>query len=277
MENNINTSNQNLNSLQTYICLSEFRKPLFNSIINSLKLPNGSKGLDAGCGIGFYTKILAESAGDEGNVIGLDFSKEFITYANKNQVPNIQFEEGDVNSLHFKDNTFDWIWSADTVWPGPKELGCPNEDPTLIIKEFYRTLKPEGMLIILFWSSQKLLPGYPLLEARLNTTSGATAPFVNGMNPINHIMNAKHWLEKGGFKNISAKTFLVNINAPLDENTRNALNILFQMFWGESEGQVSKEDWNEFKRLCNPNSNDNVLNNPHYYGFYAYTVFIGIK
>jgi ubiquinone/menaquinone biosynthesis C-methylase UbiE len=275
MENEFNTPNQN--PIQDYICLSEFRKPLFNLIIKSLDLPNGSKGLDAGCGIGFYTKILAESVGDEGNMIGLDVSKEFITYANKNQVQNIQFEEGDINSLYFKDKTFDWIWSADTVWPGPKELGCPAEDPTRIIKEFYRILKPGGMLIIIFWSSQKFLPGYPLLEARLNTTSGATSPFVNGMNPKNHIINAKHWLEKGGFKNISAKTFLADINAPIDENTRNALNIFFQMFWGQSERQVSKEDWNEFKRLCDPNSDDNILQNPNYYGFYTYTIFRGVK
>ena len=275
MENEFNIPNQN--PIQEYICLSRFRETLFNIIIKLLDLPNRSKGLDAGCGIGLYTKILAESVGDEGNVTGLDLSKEFITYANRNQLPNIQFEEGDINSLYFEDNIFDWIWSADTVWPGPEELGCPAEDPNKIIKEFYRTLKPGGMLIILFWSSQKFLPGYPLLEARLNTTSGATAPFVNGMNPINHIMNAKHWLEKAGFKNISAKTFLADINAPLDENTRNVLNIFFQMFWGQSEGQVSKEDWNEFKRICNPNSNDYVLNNPHYYGFYTYTVFKGIK
>ena len=277
MENEIDTRNQNLNAIQNYICLSEFRRPLFNSIIKSLDLPNGSKGLDAGCGIGFYTKTLAESVGANGNVIGLDLSKDFITYANKNRVQNIQFEESDINSLHFKDKSFDWIWSADTVWPGPKELGCPTEDPTTIIKEFYRILKPGGMIIILFWSTQKFLPGYPLLEARLNTTSGATAPFIHGMNPINHIMNAKHWLEKVGFKNILAKTFLADINAPLDENTRNALNIFFQMFWGESESQVSEEDWNEFKRLCDSNSDDNVLNNPYYYGFYTYTLFRGVK
>lgn len=277
MENEIDTINQNLNTIENYICLSEFRRPLFNLIIKSLDFPNGSKGLDAGCGIGFYTRILAESVGMDGNVIGLDLSKDFITYANKNQAQNIQFEVGDINSLRFKDKIFDWIWSADTVWPGPKELGCPTEDPITIIKEFYRVLKPGGMLIILFWSTQKFLPGYPLLEARLNTTSGATAPFINGMSPINHIMNAKHWLKKLGFRDISAKTFLADINAPLDKNTRNALSIFFQMLWGESEGQLSTEKWNEFKRLCDTNSDDNILNNHYYYGFYTYTLFKGVK
>ena len=277
MENLNGNPNHFPNIIQNYMCLSEFRKPLFTKIIKSLNLSKGSKGLDAGCGIGQYTKMLAESIGLDGNVIGLDISKDFINFANKIVIQNVQFEEGDINSLRYKDEYFDWIWSADTVWPGPKELGCPTEDPINIIKEFYRVLKSGGLLILLFWSSYKLLTGYPLLESRLNSTSGATAPFTQGMNPKKHIMNAKYWLEKLGFKDVSAKSFIADINSPLNENTRNALNYFFQMLWGEAENQVSKEDWNEFKRLCNPTSESNVLNNRYYYGFYAYSIFRGFK
>ena len=278
MENEFHHLNQNLTSdLSNYVCLSEFRKPLFKLIIKSLDLPKGSKGLDAGCGIGFYTKILAKFIGSYGTVIGIDLSKGFINYANKNQKPNTQFEEGDINSLQYKDNLFDWIWSADTVWPGPKELGCPNEDPYSIIKDFYRVLKPRGKLIILYWTSQKFLPGYPLLEARLNTTLRATAPFIEGMNPNHHIMNAKHWLTNVGFKNVSAKTFLGDINVPLDDKTKNALHLFFEMLWGDSENQIFEKDWEEYKRICDPDSSEYILNNQHYYGFYTYTLFSGEK
>jgi ubiquinone/menaquinone biosynthesis C-methylase UbiE len=278
MENEFHHLNQNLTSdLSNYVCLSEFRKPLFKLIIKSLDLPKGSKGLDAGCGIGFYTKILAKFIGSYGTVIGVDLSKSFINYANKNQKPNIQYEEGDINSLQYKDNFFDWIWSADTVWAGPKELGCPNEDTSTIIKEFYRVLKPHGKLIILYWTSQKFLPGYPLLEARLNTTLGATAPFIEGMSPIHHIMNAEHWLTNAGFKNVSAKTFLADINAPLDDKTKNGLHLFIEMLWGDSENQISEKDWKEYKRICDPDSSEYILNNQQYYGFYTYTLFIGEK
>jgi ubiquinone/menaquinone biosynthesis C-methylase UbiE len=278
MENEINDLNQNLTfDLPYFVCLSEFRKPLFKLIIKSLDLPNGSNGLDAGCGIGFFTKILAKFIGSFGTVIGVDVSKEFISYANSNKFPNIQFDEGDINSLYYKDNSFDWIWSADTVWPGPKEIGCPTRDISTIIKQFYRVLKPRGKIIILYWTSQKFLPGYPLLEARLNTLSGATAPFIDGMNPIQHIMNAKHWLANTGFKDISAKTFLADINAPLNDNTKNALLLFFKMLWGDSEDQFSEKDWEEYKRICDPNSSEYILNNKHYYGFYTYTLFSGVK
>ncbi|MBN2153700.1 MAG: methyltransferase domain-containing protein [Candidatus Lokiarchaeota archaeon] len=277
MKNEVDATSRNRDSMQDDACLSEFRRPLFDTIIEWLHLPKGTKGLDAGCGIGFYTKILAGSVGVEGDVTGIDLSRECIAHAKENQAPNVRFEIGNLNSLRFKDNTFDWIWSADSLWPGPKELGCPAEDPATIIKEFHRTLKPGGMVAILFFSSYKFLPGYPLLEARLNTTSGATAPFIQGMKPMHHVMNAKHWLDESGFKDISAKTFLSDVNAPLDDNTRNALSIFFQMLWGESAGQVSEEDRNLFKRLRDPSSDDNILTNQHYCGFFTYTVFKGVK
>ena len=165
MENEIENTIQNYETaISTYECLTKFREPLLNSIIKSLSIPAESNGLDAGCGIGSVTKLLAETVGENGHVIGLDLSKDFIHYAkNNNQTDNIQFIEGNVNSLQFDENSFDWLWSVDTVWPGPKELGCPAENPLPIIKEFNRVIKQGGSVFILFWSSQKLLPCYPLL------------------------------------------------------------------------------------------------------------------
>lgn len=279
METEIENIIQNpASELSTYEFLTKFREPLLNFIIKSLHIPSASKGLDAGCGIGYVTKLLAEHVGAKGHVVGLDLSRDFINYAkNNNQTDTIQFIEGDVNSLQFDDNSFDWLMSIDTVWSGPKELGCPAEDPLKIIEEFYRVLKPGGSVFILFWSSQKLLPGYPILEARLNTTASATAPFINGMKPLQHVLNGRYWLQNAEFTYISVKTYVGDIMAPLSENDRTALYILFDMFWGESQSEVSEDDWKDFKRLCDQSSDDYILNNKYYYGFYTYTLFKGIK
>ncbi len=272
-----NTRNYNL-EISVYDCLAKFREPLLNTIILSLNITAESKGLDAGCGTGSVTKLLADTIGNKVQIIGLDLSKEFIRYAGKNnQSGNLQFIEGDINSLQFDNNFFDWVWCMDTLWPGPKEYGCPAEDPMKIVHQLYRVLKPGGSLFLLFWSSQKLLPGFPLLEARLNTTSSASAPFTKGMNPQNHIMNAGFWLQEAGFKSKAIKTYTGDIKAPLNDNDSNALNIFFQMLWGESEKELDDKDRKEFLSLSDPESDKYILNNRSYYGFYNYTLFTGMK
>ena len=50
-------------------------------------------------------------------------------------------------------------------------VGYLKIDPILLLKELARTVKSGSVICILNWSSQMLLPGYPVLEARLNETS----------------------------------------------------------------------------------------------------------
>jgi len=274
----VSTTGIDPSDIAMYECLTEFRQPLIQSIIDSLNLPETSSGFDAGCGIGAITAMLADKVGEKGQVIGLDFSKDIIQLAiNRNTSNSVQFIEGDVNNLRFDDQTFDWIWSMDTVWPGPKELGCPADDPTPIVNQYHRVLKPGGTIRLLYWSSQKLLPGHPVLESRLNATSPAVAPATPGMKPAHHIFNARTWLETAGFQEVSAQSFVGDISGPLSANDRKALLALFQMLWGQTESEVEQDVWRDFKTVCSENSEHSVLNNPRYYGFYTYTLFQGRK
>ena len=56
------------------------REPLLRSVVHSLQLPRGSKGLDAGCGIGLQTLLLAEAIGAKGHVTGIDILPELLAY-----------------------------------------------------------------------------------------------------------------------------------------------------------------------------------------------------
>ena len=253
-----------------YECLTEFREPLLRPLIRGLNLPPGSRGLDAGCAVGRITRWLSEAAAPDGRVTGLDLSEEFIAYAEKTiRAPGLDFIQADYRSLPYDECTFDWIWSADALWPA--------ENPGGILKEFNRVLRPGGTLILLYWSSQKLLPGYPLLEARLNTTSSATAPYREEMNPEHHIFNGRLWLRQAGFRSLSAATFPGDISAPFGGNDRKALNYLFAMLWEESVDEMTAADRKKYRRLCLPGSPESVLNNVDYYGFYTYTVLKGVK
>ncbi len=257
------------------------RESAIRAAIQKLNLASGSFGLDAGCGIGLITQVLSEAVSPGGHVTGMDLSSEFLAHASarlesQGLREQVSFRHGDVNQLPFEDGEFDWVWSMDTLWPGPKEMGCPAEDPFLMVREMTRVVRPGGTVALLFWSSQKLLPGHPLLEARLNTTSQATAPFGEGMVPDQHVLRGLAWLRATGLEDVTADTIVADASAPLADSVRDALALSFPMFWGGVEDEVSREDWAEYQRLCQPDSPDFVLDDPDYYAFLTYTMFRGM-
>jgi demethylmenaquinone methyltransferase/2-methoxy-6-polyprenyl-1,4-benzoquinol methylase len=248
-------------------------EPVIRLAIQALQLPLGSRGLDAGCGIGLQALLLAEAVGPAGHVTGLDLSPQFLVHAREiaekaGLSERISFQQGDVNRLPFDNGTFDWVWSANCVGYAPLE-------PLPLLRELARVTKPGGSVAILAWSSQQLLPGYPLLEARLNATSSGVAPFVKGKRPELHFLRALAWFREAGLGEPTAQTFVGDAHAPLSDDMRSALMALLEMRWPGVQSDVSQEDWTEFQRLCQPESPDFILDLPDYYAFYTYSMFRG--
>jgi len=205
----------------------------------------------------------------------MTLTQNFHRVINNHEGIRIDFKQGNVCHLPFDDASFDWVWSSDTIWPGPKLKGFPAKDPMVMVNELVRVVKPGGKVAIVFWSSQKLLPGYPVLEARLGTTPDATAPLEEDSDPGTHCMRALKWLTEAGLYDVKGDTFVADVQAPLDNQIRESLTSVFQMFWGKAKRYVSKKDWMEFERLCLLDSPDCILNEPDYYAFLTYSMFNG--
>jgi hypothetical protein len=136
-------------------------------------------------------------------------------------------------------------------------------------------VEPGGTVAILVWSSQQLLPGYPLLEARLNATSAGIAPFTAGMGPERHFMRAPGFMRRAGLSDIRGRTFVGEAQSPLSGEMREALKALIDMRWPGAESELSADDRTQFQRLCQPQSPDFILNLPDYYAFFTETLFYG--
>lgn len=262
----------------TYIQKMEVSNPLIEptvrSAIQALQLPSGSRGLDAGCGIGLQALLLAETVGPIGYVTGLDISPEFLLHAEKivkksGLSEHISFQKGDVSKLPFADDTFDWAWSSSCVGY------AASPEPLPSLKELARVVKPGGNVAIFAWSSESLLPGYPLLEARLNATSSGVAPFVKGKKPELHFLRALGWFRDAGLVEPTVRTFTGDAYAPLTDDLRYALIALFDMRWPGVEPELTQEDCAEYRRLCLPESPDFILNHPDYYAFFTCSMFHG--
>jgi demethylmenaquinone methyltransferase/2-methoxy-6-polyprenyl-1,4-benzoquinol methylase len=257
--------------IQRLLESNPLREPLLRILIRSLHLPKGSSGLDAGCGIGLQTLLLAEAVGLEGRITGVDILPELLAYG-ENLIRKeglsklISFRQADISRLPFEENTFDWVWSADCI-------GYPAGELEPLLNELMRVVRPGGDVILLGWSSQQLLPGYPLLEARLNATCSGYIPFLKEHTPEQNFMRAIHWLRRAGLENTCAQTFVGEVHSPIGNDIRTALISLFEMLWGNPQPETSPEDWRQYQSLCKPESPNFILDIPDYYAFFTYTVF----
>ena len=247
--------------------------------IDSLGLFEGASILDVPCGIGSHAIWMAEK-NNSLNITGVDFSEAHLEYAQRLAVKNgcpvsINFEQGDINDLCYDDNSFDFIWCCDGLWSGKPEMGCLCEQPYDILNEFSRITRPGGMIAILFWSSQKLLPGFPFVEAALNDTLAANIPMSADSDPDLHFMRAPLWLKRAGLTDVQTRSFVSDISAPFDSFERNALNYIIKMFWQRAEPEVDAELWEKFTGLISRDSAGYILDREGYTAFITYTMFTG--
>lgn len=69
------------NSVDMAWAMQPLRRPVLCAAIAALRLAPGTRALDAGCGIGLQTLLLAEAVGPAGHVTGLDLSHELLLHA----------------------------------------------------------------------------------------------------------------------------------------------------------------------------------------------------
>lgn len=98
----------------------------------------GKRVLDCASGEGYGSFILASSAAA---VKGLEIDSVAIKHARQAFVRNnLEYVEGDAQSLPFDDGVFDVVVSFETIEHVPR--------PDLVLREFKRVLVPGGLLII---------------------------------------------------------------------------------------------------------------------------------
>jgi SAM-dependent methyltransferase len=106
----------------------------------------GKHVLDAGCGVGYGSAFLGESAR---SVVGVDVSGEAIDYARSRYGGgNVEFAVGDLQQLERGDAEFDAVVAFEVIEHLPH--------PDRFVAEARRVLKPDGVLIV---STPRAEPG----------------------------------------------------------------------------------------------------------------------
>ena len=253
-----------------------FQEPEARALIAELCLPEGSRGLDVGCGVGLFALWLAEAIGPRGRVVAIEPSRERVeaarAFVGHGPVAScLEFREGDATKLDAPDASFDWVWCGD-VLHHIQETGRA-------LGEFARVVRPGGHIVVK--ESQLLhgvfLPGHPDLERRLRQAEMEWSRHEGGefsfeerrQRTLASLRAARLSVE-------SFRTYLLERRAPLPHAARDYIQrVVFERNWGPRlRDRLTGEDWARRAALCDAESPRCALDDPDYYCLYPISVLV---
>jgi len=116
--------------------------PITLPVLDLMRLAATDNVLDAGCGAGWLSRLLAEQV-PEGRVVGMDISDEMVRHARRNcaDVGNAMFIVGGVDEIPWEPGFFTQVISVESAYYWP--------EPGRGIREIFRVLREGGSAWIL--------------------------------------------------------------------------------------------------------------------------------
>jgi len=136
--------------------------------------------LDLGCGAGFDCLAAAVEVGSGGRVVGIDMTPEMVRLARRHAadagVAIVSFLQGEIESLPFRDASFDVVMSNCVI-----NLCAEKER---IFAEAWRVLKPNGRLAVADIVAVAPLPAPVLADLSSHTGCVAGATPMQALSPM---------------------------------------------------------------------------------------------
>ena len=141
--------------------------------------------LDAGCGEGYGSRLLAKLGGAR-RCVGIDVDGRTIDAARAayGDLDALQFEAGDVTRLRFEDESFDVVTCFETI----EHVAAQVE----AVAELARVLRPGGLLLISSPNRGEYPPGNPFHEKEL--TASEFEALLQGSFAQVQLMRQHNWI-----------------------------------------------------------------------------------
>lgn len=229
--------------------------------------PKGSKVLEAGCGTGAQTVILAKKNPDA-QILSIDISKESLEKAQKlikkEKITNVKFELQDIFNLYYEEESFDHIFICFVL----EHI----QNPVKILKELKRFLKKGGTITVIegdhgsvyFYPESK--DALLTIQCQIKIQAGMKGNSLIGRQvyPL---------LKQAGFKNVKVSPRMVYVDSSKPELVDGFTKKTFiAMIEGVEDqaitmGLIDKKTWqNGIKELYRTAEKD---------GVFCYTFFKG--
>lgn len=221
-----------------------------NDLWKSAEIGLGNSVVDLGCGPGFCTFPLSRLVGSTGHIFAVDSSNKFASVLQEkikvNKAANISFHQNDAGNLDLEDNSADIVFSR---W-----LFCFLENPSQVIVELKRVLKPNGKLIIIDYFNYLAANVFPDNDALSALFAGYLQSVTNHKGSYNIGNQLPQLITENGLE-IESLTPICRIAHP---NTRiwkwielfNEVaipSLVEQGIWSEQQKADFEREWNKAK------------------------------
>jgi SAM-dependent methyltransferase len=235
------------------------RTALYRTIIAESRLPRDARVLDAGCGDGYYSELLAEELGPRAQVVAADTNLATLR-SRPRLAAGVERCLTDVECPGLRSRSFDVVWMCRTMHSAP--------DPQQRVGALVALLRPGGRLIaveddpfhcpILAWPDDFEVRVQRALDQlfRQRCRGGAS---IDRYHAPRHL---PAWLAAAGLDQVTVRTHPVDDTVPMAADVET-----YWRLWMEQRGELirpflSSADWRTYRRAFDLHGREYVLRQP---------------
>ncbi len=248
----VNEGGLPLNAIKWLETHHRSKAPEREQMIRDIYFKQGSYIVDAGCGPGLWTPLLARAIGYQGQIVGVDISPEALVTAYKRMYGKwyegiVKYKRGPLEQMPVPYNSVDLIFSANVSQYLP--------DPASTFAAMARYLVPGGRLVIkdIDFGTLRFDTLDPALQAsvyqarerweKLRVDAGyAFEDSWVGSKLAGYMRNA-------GFEEVQEKSYRIARHTPLSMDLRNYLQGIAEWFVCEGAPLLQPEDRERWLQL----------------------------
>lgn len=241
----INESGLPLNAIEWLETHHRSKAPEREQMIRDIRFKRGSRVVDAGCGPGLWTPLIARAIGYQGYIMGVDISPEALITANRRMHGKryeriVQYKHGSMEQLPVPFGSVDIIFSANVSQYLP--------DPVTTFAAMGNYIAPGGRLVIkdidfgtmrfhnidaglqarVFqarerWEQQRVDAGYAFEDSWVGS-------------------KLTSYLRAAGYEDVQEKSYHIVRQYPLSQDFRNYLQGIAEWFVCEGAPLLNEDD-----------------------------------